>query len=156
MTHMITMNEEQFKTYAAHSIAGYAQDLGTTYRQPSCLALEQATESFNELLPYGLETAGHHLFNLQSAEGEEIGVLWFGINLTPQIKTLFIYDLEIFPHSQRCGHAKQVMDTVEHWAKALGVKRLELNVFAHNQAAQALYSLCGLEPCEITMGKQLE
>jgi len=156
MPYMITMNEEQFQTYAAYSIAGYAQDIGKTYRQPSCLALEQATESFNELLPAGLKTPGHHLFSLQSPEGKEIGVLWFGIDLNPQTKTLFIYDLEIFSHSQRRGHSKRVMETVEHWAKALGLTRIELNVFACNQPAQALYSMCGFTPCEITLCKLLD
>ena len=51
MVHLITMSEAQLKTFAAHSIAGYAQDIEQTYGLTPSLALEHATEGFNELLP---------------------------------------------------------------------------------------------------------
>jgi len=156
MVRLITMSEEQLKTFAAHSIAGYAQDIEQTYGLTPSLALEQATEGFNELLPDGLNTSGHHLFSLRASSGEDVGVLWFGIDSAYGIKKLFIYDLEIHPQARRYGHGKKALEQVERWARANGVKRIELNVFAKNKAGLALYSMCGLDPYEITLGKYLD
>lgn len=156
MLHLIAMNEEQFRTFATHSSSGYAQDIEQTYLLPKDLAQRQALEIYNELLPDGLDTPEHYLFSLRSRTGEDVGVLWFGINSDHGSTTLFIYDIEIHPHAQRCGHGKKALEHVESWARAHGIRRIELNVFAHNKAGLALYSAYGLEPHEITMSKRLD
>lgn len=155
-TQWIEMNTEQFLAYAAHSSVGYANDIQLTYKQPLDLTPAQQSWSMDQLLPQGVDTPNHYLFTLHSAEGENIGLLWFGTYEEYSVKTLFIYDLEIYPRAQRRGHATEVMDMIERWAVANDIGRLELNVFAHNHAAQALYHACGLAPYEITMGKQLD
>lgn len=154
MVHWIKMNEDQFQRFATHSAAGYAQQVEQTYQQP--ITLQEAMEGLNELLPAGLDTPGHHLFNLHSIEGDVVGVLWFGVSLEHEAETLFIYDLEILPHAQRRGYAKAVLRKVEQWARAQGVKRIELNVFFNNLPARALYRWFGLSPYEMTLGKPLD
>ncbi|MDY7560501.1 GNAT family N-acetyltransferase [Pseudomonas sp. 10B1] len=155
-TQWIEMNAEQFRGYAAHSSAGYANDIQLTYKQPPDLTPLQQSCLMDTLLPQGVNTPNHYLFTLHSTEGEAIGVLWFGTHMEYGAKTLFIYDLEIYPRAQRRGHATEVMSMLECWARTNDVDCLELNVFAHNKAAQALYHSCGLIPYEITMGKQLD
>lgn len=51
---------------------------------------------------------------------------------------------------------KKTLEQVERWARARGIKRIELNVFAHNKAGLALYRMCGLDPHEMTLGKRVD
>jgi GNAT superfamily N-acetyltransferase len=154
-TQWIKMSADQFRTYATHSGDGYASDMQLAYNHPLDRVLAEGTSTMDELLAQGVDTPNQHLFILSDADGEEVGVLWFGTYAEYGRTTLFIYDLEIVPKARRHGHASRVFEMIERWAAINHVDRLELNVFAHNHAAQELYRACGLISCELTMGKQL-
>ncbi|MDB5983070.1 MAG: Histone acetyltransferase [Pseudomonas sp.] len=153
MVQLITMNHDQFQRFLAHSAAGYAHELEQTYQQAD--ALQATMQGLQELLPNGLETPGHHVFNLHAADDEIVGVLWFGVSREHDIETLFIYDLEIAPHARRRGHGKAALQQVEHWATARAIQNIELNVFFDNHPARALYEGFGLKPREMTLTKPL-
>lgn len=153
---LIPMAGDDFASFVSQSVAGYAQDLERTYGVRADLALESATEDFNATLPDGLETEDHHFFRLCSLDGLDVGIAWIGIQREePMPAKLFIYDLEIHQAFRRQGWGRRALTTLEQWAVKRGVSRMELNVFAHNEAAQALYRGMGMQTCEMTMGKDL-
>ncbi|WP_285424912.1 GNAT family N-acetyltransferase [Pseudomonas sp. efr-133-TYG-103a] len=150
------MTESDFEAFLSHSIAGYAQDVQRTYHVPASYALDSATQAFNALLPDGLLTEDHHLFRLETLTGQHVGTAWFGVQIdAPLPAKLFIYDLEIHQAFQRQGFASLALQAIERWAEQRDIRRLELNVFAHNEAAQGLYRRAGMQVSEMTMGKDL-
>ncbi len=155
-TLMQPMSETEFRSFIEHSIAGYARDLERTYQYDITQAIECAASSVDELLPQGRDTAGHFLFNLYCDSGERVGVVWFEVrSQDSEPLTLFVCDLEIHSHFQRQGWAQRALVAIEKWALTRGIGRMELNVFANNEAALALYRAAAFMPCEITMGKNL-
>lgn len=51
--------------------------------------------------------------------------------------------LEVHPLAQRLGVGRAIMDALLDWAREVGVNRVQLNVFADNHRAIALYSSLG-------------
>lgn len=43
------------------------------------------------------------------------------------------------------GIATQILSKLEHWAKGIGIRRLELTVMSHNERAVGLYKKIGFE-----------
>lgn len=153
---LIPMTCEEFKSFVSHSVAGYARDIQQTYDVRAELALQSATEDFNAMLPDGVETEGQHLFRLCSQDGLEVGIAWIGVQREePMPAKLFIHELEIHQAFRRQGCGRQALTAIEQWAVERDIPRMELNVFAHNKAAQALYRRAGMRTCEMTMGKDL-
>lgn len=153
---LIPMSEEDFAVFFTHSVAGYAADMQRTYAVPAELALASATADFNDILPDGRQTADHHLYRLCSPDDTQVGVAWIGIQRQPPLADrLFVYDLEIHEAYRRQGWARQALQAIESWALQRGIERMELNVFAHNEAALALYRSVGMTASEMTMGKDL-
>lgn len=153
---LIAMSAADYQAFAARSVAGYARDVARTYGLPDEPAFASASADFNDLLPDGLETGGHYFYRLCIGEGVEVGSLWIGVVDNPPLPTrLFIYDLEIDQAFRRQGLGRQTLSAVESWAIERGIRRLELNVFADNQAARTLYETSGMAVCEMTMGKDL-
>lgn len=153
---LIPMTCADFQTFRERSIAGYAKDVARTYGLPEGPALARANANFHAELPDGLATEDHHLFHLCREDSTPVGIVWLGvIRDAPLPATLFVYDLEIVPAFRRRGWASRALQAIEHWGRERGLKRLELNVFADNMAALALYEAVGLTVCEMTMGKDL-
>jgi RimJ/RimL family protein N-acetyltransferase len=46
---------------------------------------------------------------------------------------------------RRQGIGRALMEAAEHWARGVGVRKLELHVFPHNEAALGLYEALGYE-----------
>lgn len=151
------MSASEHALFIEHSITGYAMDLIRTYRHDPAHATACATDSVTALLPEGLATPGHRFFNIVSDTKDRVGHLWFEIRSEDgESDTLFICDLEIHSTFRRQGWARSALRAAEKWALARGIRRMELNVFANNEPALALYRTHAFMPCEITMGKYLE
>jgi ribosomal protein S18 acetylase RimI-like enzyme len=155
MLKLIPMTEADFQRFMTHSPTGYAADIQSIYGLDASAALEQANDGLQQLLPEGIHTPDQHFFTLASATGDEVGLLWFGVESDTQPHVLFIYDLEIHPQFRRQGLATEALNAAQEWAKQRGITRMELNVFAHNHAALALYKAAAFETCEMTLGKNL-
>jgi RimJ/RimL family protein N-acetyltransferase len=154
MVQLIKMDTETFQRFARHSAATYAQALEQAYAQER--TSPEGENLLSNLLPQGLETPNHYLFTLHDDDGEQVGVLWYGIIEDDDAKTLFIYDFEIFPYAQRRGHAKTTLKQIQQWATTQGIQHLELNVFFDNHPARMLYDWFGMKPTEMTMTKALD
>ena len=48
----------------------------------------------NKLLPDGLKTRNHFLFNISSENGQKVDIFYVALMDAPGTKILFIYDIE--------------------------------------------------------------
>lgn len=144
MTVLAPMRPEAFEGYVEASVAGYAEDNVAVGRWPAADALARSRDEFASLLPQGLATPDHHLFEILAHEGgPAVGVLWLAIESRHGLRGAFVYDLEVHAPHRRQGHARRALRAAEAFAAALGARTLGLHVFAHNPGAQSLYAQLG-------------
>lgn len=86
---------------------------------------------------------------------ESIGWVWLCYDPDHPQHEGFIYNFILFEAYRGKGLAKQAMAALEEQAKSLGVKKLSLHVFAHNQIARSLYEKTGFAETGIYMSKPL-
>ena len=156
MTTLTTMRPETYVTWRDAEIVAYADDkvaAGSWLREG---ALERSRAEFERLLPQGLATVGHHLFEIvDETAGLTVGCLWVAASKDPGDLSAFVYDIEVQPEFRRQGHARAAFVLLEPIVRRLGLKRIGLHVFGHNPAAQALYQSLGYGVTGINMVKAL-
>ena len=158
MTMLTPMTATGFEAYLRTSIAAYAEENVAAGRWPAEAALERSRQEFETLLPNGLATPDHHLFDIREGPAEAsaiVGFLWFAIESSRGLRSAFVYDVGIDPACQRRGHATRAFIALEGLVQALGVQRIGLHVFGQNTGAQALYARLGYGVTGLNMLKQL-
>lgn len=157
MTVLAPMRPEVYDAYREAAIAGYTEDNVASGRWPREGALERSRANFESLLPQGLATPDHYLFEILAAEaGPTVGFLWFAVEERYGIRSAYVYDLAIHAESRRRGHAKRAFEALEHLVSALGLSSIGLHVFGNNPGAQALYAKLGYRVTGLNMAKHLD
>lgn len=157
MTTLRPMRPALFETYVEDSIAGYAQSNVAAGRWPEAGALERARADFAVLLPQGLATPDHFLFEVAADDdGPAVGYAWLAIERKYGAVAAYIYGIEIKAEYRRQGHATKALQALESAAVAQGASSIGLNVFAHNTGAQTLYRQLGYLPTNVNMRKPLQ
>jgi ribosomal protein S18 acetylase RimI-like enzyme len=152
---LVPMTEQEFGAWLPGTIAGYAAEHVRTGRWSEEEALEKSRKETNDLLPKGLHTPDHRLWNIVPVGGREpVGMMWVGVAQKPA-PSAFIYNIEIYPQFRRRGYAEQAMLKLEDEVRRLGLESIRLHVFGHNTAARPLYEKLGYEPTNIQMLKRL-
>ncbi|MEK4022964.1 GNAT family N-acetyltransferase [Bacillus sp. FSL K6-3176] len=148
------MSQTDYDVLIEKAIKRYAEEkiLAGTWGQEE--AQKNAEEQFDRLLPEGLQTEDHELWNILHGE-EAIGWVWLCYDRDHPQHEGFIYNFILFEAYRGKGLAKQAMTALEEQAKSLGVKKLSLHVFAHNQIARSLYEKTGFAETGIYMSKPL-
>jgi ribosomal protein S18 acetylase RimI-like enzyme len=150
------MSEEAFPDYRLRAIRGFAEDNIAAGRWPEEGALARSERDFEESLPEGLATPDNHLFEILADEGgPTVGYLWFVVVEKHGLRSAFIDDLEVLPEYRRQGHAEAAFKAMEPIVRRLGLTRVDLHVFAHNEAAQALYRKLGYAVTGMNMRKDV-
>lgn len=150
------MSEKTFAAYIEHVIVGYAHEHAAHGRWTQEEALARAREETASLLPEGLATPGHAIFDVVLvATGEKVGALWLAVHRSEGVETAFVYNIEIDPPHRRKGYGEAAMLAAEEKAAALGQSRIGLHVFGTNEGAIALYEKIGYRPMNIVMAKTL-
>lgn len=146
-----------FPDYVERLSREYADDKIAAGVWPAAGAIERARASIHALLPDGLNTPGHALFDVQppGAAGP-CGVLWLAVMEQEGVRRVFVYDLWIHPEQRRKGLGTLAMREAEAWTRAQGLSRLSLHVFGQNLAAQALYAKLGFQVTDLSMRKDLD
>lgn len=155
MLTMTPMSIADFERFRQSSAVDYVQQCRLTGLPSLATTLTGTFASLDALLPQGPATPGHHLMLLQEQDGKQIGVLWYGEMLEEETTSAFLYDLWIDPPWRRRGFARQALKLLQEEIRRRGISSLSLNVFAHNEAAQALYREAGFVASEITMVRSL-
>ena len=96
------MRAESYTAYVEAAIAGYAQDNVAAGRWPEVGALERSRANFESLLPQGLATPEHYLYEiLASPDDQVIGFVWLGIEQKHGAVSAYIYGIEVEPEFRR-------------------------------------------------------
>jgi ribosomal protein S18 acetylase RimI-like enzyme len=150
------MGSEVFAEYKESLIADYAVENIKAGRWPQAGAQERARADLAMLLPDGLETPNHELFEIRPGPDEPtVGFLWLAIHEQHGQRTAFVYDVQIFPEWRRHGYAERALAELEMRVKALGIPQIGLHVFQHNASAQALYAKLGFRVASLNLLKEL-
>ena len=156
MTVLAPMRPETFEAFLQAAIASYAEDNVAAGRWKSPGALERSRADFKRLLPAGLATPDHYLFEIKLTDGTTIGSVWFAIEERQGARSAFVYNIEIEEKSRRQGHATRAFRELESVATKLGATSIGLHVFGFNRPAQALYSSLGYNVTGLNMMKRLD
>jgi ribosomal protein S18 acetylase RimI-like enzyme len=156
MIQLVPMTEQEFKVFLDHSIREYANDKVRAGTWSQTEALARSRREYRTLLRDGLRSKYHHFYTIRESEGEEaVGVLWFRANLDSATASGFIFDIEIHEAHRRKGYGRQAMQELEQIARSMGLRQLELHVFAFNAGARTLYESLGYTVAGLNMSKRL-
>jgi ribosomal protein S18 acetylase RimI-like enzyme len=147
------MNGQEYEEFLAASVEHYAGSVTRTGVAPDA-ALAQARETFDRLLPDGLETADVVL-RMARAGTDVVGWVW--ITLPGGDKPIaWIHNVTVLPEYRGRGYGRAIMLAAEAEVTARGLRELGLNVFAANTPAVALYESLGYAVTSQQMAKTLE
>ena len=149
------MSREAFSVFAAEANAAYAQDQIRAGNWAKEEALAKATAQFEGLLPGGVETPDHFLYEVRDPSGKCVGSLWFAVVGSGAARAGYVYNIRIHREEQRKGYGRAALLAVESVAAGMQLPALRLNVFGHNPGAQALYESLGYRVTSSTMRKLL-
>jgi len=156
MVHLVPMSEADFQEYSSRSTQEYAEEnIKAGISQPST-ALAQAEQEFQHVLPQGLATKDQYICSIQDDETvSNVGMLWFAVREGPPVSA-FIYDFRVDGKYQRRGYGTRGLQALDDKVKEMGIHKIALHVFGHNQAAIALYQKAGYETIDMRMAKMIE
>ncbi len=156
MVRLVPMDEEQYHRYLEGALPNYAQEMVQAGNWPSEDAANLAEKSFQALLPDGLASADQYLCLIVDEQaGEQVGFLWYGVREGPGGRFVALYDIVVFEEHRRRGYGAQALHALEVKVRELGLDKVMLHVFGHNQGARALYRRLGYAETDVTMAKTL-
>lgn len=148
------MLKEEFEIYRAKLIKSYAATIANNMRRSLEVAMVMSEQQIEGLLKDGVDTKDHYVFNVvDNVSSEKVGILW--VNIKPEEKRSFIFDIEIMSEHQGKGYGKATLKELEVFMKELGIKQIGLNVFADNTMAKALYEKSGYAVTNMNMVKDI-
>jgi mycothiol synthase len=147
---------DEYAAWSAAALREYANDIVAAGLLSRREAEEKALRDDAEMVPDGLDTAGHFIYRVE-ADGHPIGWLWYGMdkpqNPTPGVG--FIYDISIDEPFRGQGYGRTVMEMAEEDARHRGLRALALHVFGTNAVARSLYASLGYRETSVQMQKEL-
>jgi ribosomal protein S18 acetylase RimI-like enzyme len=150
------MTKDEYETWRATSIAGYAAEHVRAGNWSKEEAPEEARKAFEHYLPNGIDTERHSVCSVVAdATGETVGHLWYAIVPAAGGSALFIYDIGIDEPHRRKGYAAAALKALEKESARLGAASIRLHVFGSNAAARKLYARLGYCETDIQMVKTL-
>ncbi|HBL05453.1 MULTISPECIES: GNAT family N-acetyltransferase [unclassified Clostridium] len=130
------MSDAEFDRFAQWDILDYSKDLIKAGLSSEENALEDAKESFNELLPQGKGTKDNYIYVIVNKDNESLGFIWYQ-KYKEDIG--FICDFLILEKYRKQGYGKQTLLMLEKEAIEKGFNKILLNVFKYNKPAYSLY-----------------
>ena len=152
---LVPMSESEYQVFLAAAVPDYAADKVASGEWTTEQSLDLAKQSFDSLVPQGLQTEGHHFFTIRDDDEVPVGVLWFAEKHRGDCDIAYVYNIGIEPAHRRKGHASRAFLALEGELRKLGLAGVALHVFGHNPGAQALYAKLGYRPTNINMFKPI-
>ena len=111
-------------------------------------------ERIENELPQGLNTHDHFFYSIVDDQiKEQIGILWFFLKEGWDRKIAFIADVKIFKKFQRKGFGTKAFKLMEGKVRELGIDKINLHVFSHNDPAIKMYEKLGYKVYSLNMTK---
>jgi ribosomal protein S18 acetylase RimI-like enzyme len=152
----VPFTEVDFHAWLAQAIPSYALAHVEDGRWTLAESIEKSREAHAELLPQGLQTAGHTFMRLrETTSGSDVGFIWWAEVESAGVGGAYVYGVEIEEHARRRGFARAAFAELERVARARGLRHVTLHVFGQNRAARQLYEALGFEPISLTLRKPL-
>ena len=148
------MTEADYAAYLPRATEAYAAEVARNNLVSEEEGLARSQRSFETELPDGIHTPDQRLLIAEDAAGELVGYLWLA--LKPETDTVFIYDIEVVAERRGQGFGRRLMELVEVETRAMGLRRIELNVHADNEVARSLYESAGYREMRRQMVKLLD
>ena len=149
------LRDDEFGAWAHHVTQEYARDISENGDTPRDVADRIATEQMGQILADGLATQNHFI-NALTLDGETVGTLWLARRDQGGREAIFIYDIEVDAAYRGRGLGRAAMLLAERETRAMGLSRIELNVFGGNTVARNLYRSLGYVERDVQMGKDIE
>jgi ribosomal protein S18 acetylase RimI-like enzyme len=151
------MRDDEWDAWRAVAVREYAEVMQRNKALTHEQALARAEQENTALLPEGADTPGHYFFVAEDADsGRRIGHLWFARALEHGPAVAWLYDIYVEREDRGKGHGRAMIRLMEDEARAVGLGRIELNVFGDNEAAKRLYASTGYTEISRQMGKDLD
>ncbi|MEG2985817.1 MAG: GNAT family N-acetyltransferase [Peptostreptococcaceae bacterium] len=146
------MASNEFEEYLDNAISIYAKEKIESGNWTKDEAFLRSKSEYNKLLPNGVNSDNNHLFSIINETNEVIGMIWLN---EKENSSSFIYDININENYQGKGYGYRAMKEIEGVAKTLGLDKIDLHVFGHNEIAINLYEKLGYKATNIMMSKKL-
>jgi ribosomal protein S18 acetylase RimI-like enzyme len=148
-----SISDEEFAAYSEASVASLAEAEAKAFEFDLHESQERAKAAFQRLVPGGkVATSAQRICVIECAT-IDVGVIWY--ELRNENRDGYIYDIIIWPQFRRRGYGQRAFRLLEQQLRAAGIRRIVLNVFAHNLAAHAFYEALGYAPRSSLMMKLL-
>ncbi|GAA2394276.1 hypothetical protein Cme02nite_08950 [Catellatospora methionotrophica] len=139
------MTTAEFGPWKDKDIRGYAEEMVASGSRSAADALTASIAEYAELLPDGLDTAGHTLWSVLAAD-VAVGTIWLRHGFLPGLS--FVFGVDVDPAFRGRGYGRAAMLIGERATAAAGDAQLGLNVFGHNTVAMRLYDSLGYRVVE--------
>lgn len=130
------LSDDEFNKFAQRDILDYSKDLIKSGLSTEENALEDATKSFNELLPEGKDSKDNYIYMIINSHNDGVGFIWYQ---KYKEDMAFICDFLILEEFRKQGYGKKALLLLEKEAKEKGLNKILLNVFKYNKPAFSLY-----------------
>lgn len=147
------MSSSEFEEYIDNTISIYAKEKIESGNWTEDEAFLRSESEYNKLLPNGVNSDNNHLFSILNETNEVIGMIWLN---EKENSYSFIYDINIHENYQGKGYGYRAMKEIESIARTLGLEKIDLNVFGHNERAINLYEKLDYKATNIIMSKKLQ
>jgi GNAT superfamily N-acetyltransferase len=157
MIELNPMTETEYQAFMEVSMEDHIRgQIKAGYWQPE-EAQNKMQQMADQVLPEGYATPGHKFFAIRDPESSaDVGGLWYWVTEQEGQQVVFVVDIQVTPIHRRKGYGSQAFLAMEDQVKAMGIKIIALNVFAHNTSARAMYEKLGYVGEGESMMKQLE
>ena len=156
MTATITlrpMTEAEYQRLRTSIFEDYARETASVRSVSLDEGRQEAARQFEQLLPDGILSKGHHFWRIVAETSEAVGDLW--VLVEPERQRAFIYFIGIDEAFRGHGYSKAAMLALETAVKPLGASHIDLNVFGDNTVSIRLYESLGYRPTAMNMRKEM-
>jgi ribosomal protein S18 acetylase RimI-like enzyme len=156
MLRLEPMDDDSFRTFLDRHITRRAERWVRRGVWRADRAVETCRKEYEELLPQGRTTPGHHFVHAVAAEtGAVVGEAWYRARESGGKIDFYIHWIGIEPEFQRRGYGTRLLQLLEDEARKLGAPRTTLSVWTDNPVAHAMYRKLGYVVLNVTMGKEV-
>lgn len=156
MLYLKPMDPGEYAPFLDYAITNYAEEKVRAGNYSPDDALRLSTEEYATLLPAGLDTLNSYLFMLVKTENKQkAGFIWLLLEQTGSLRYATVVNVLIYEQFRRQGYGRLAFALIEEYVRSLGLQKITLHVFGHNQAARSLYEQIGYTVTNVHMSKDL-
>lgn len=145
------MKRDELAAFRERFVRDWAADLSKVEDISIDVALAEAARRTDSDLDGVLDSDQHRLYAI-TADDDPVGTLWFSL----RNGRAFLDDITVAEVHRGHGYGRRALELMDIELRSIGVKLVQLNVYAHNPRARALYEELGYEVTGVKMTKLIE